>query len=505
MTNIRIKLITFILAALMGGLSANASAGIFEDIFNVATAARDRAIQARDRAKEARDNAAETRDQMRDARVAFTNDIRDAINEATEDLRTQIAENIAGRQAWLGNDCDVVSDCGRFRADIVGLINDLATTSNALFIATELGIEIDGSRLVTVLETIPGRLLYPLYRAFSEELNIFESDFVLKLGEAADALAFLRDSVPESTCDLMLADRDLSAERIKRTKVTGLGIKLVGKIFEAVGTKEIQKEGAVWGWVGVALKNNRLKNVGIKFTGLGEGLTKYAGVASTKLLRCIIIDDHEQIIASIGDISLDVSNVDAPISTRSSQDSVDALGTALAGLALSMASLSTQSSVDALAANVASLDFSDLDAPVSSRASQASVDSVALAIADLDLGNLDAPVSSRASQMSITDLGEEISHTSDSARGIEIERHLAEKDKAISSYYLPEAFGGSLEVVRDVVETAMARNEAAGISLGNAPVYLDRGDQDFGVGDYKGAYKNYEKAYKQVISNDSDD
>ena len=498
-----------------------ANATLLDDIFSRTTAARDRAIEARNAARESRDN-------MREGRMALTGQVRDTINEAVSDLQEDIAERIAGRQAWLGNDCDIISDCGQFRGDIIMLVDNLATLSNSLFIVTELGIEIKGNRLKNVLETVPGRALYPLYRAFSQELNIFESNFVVKLQTAAVDLGHLELAVPTSSCEIMLEDREFTANAIRNAKILALGMKLVGKIFEAIGTKEIQKEGAVWGWVGVAFKNNRLKNVGIKIHAAGGALSGYGSVASVKLLRCIVLDDHQQIMASLEAFDPDVTNLDVAVSSRSSQDSVDGiqtsvdslgtdvstrasqvsvngLGVSLAGLVSSIANRSTQESVDALAATLGSLDITNLDAAVSSRASQTSVDALTATIGTLDTGNLDAAVSSRASQDSINAFGEGLADQNSIILRIQIEQQLRNKHNAISTFYLPEEFGGLLELVREVVVDTLNQNEAAGISLNKAGDHFQDGEIALITGDYKRAYKKYQKAYLKVVKNSKHD
>ena len=523
-----------------------AYAGPLEDsidaVFNRATQARDRAIEARNAARDTRADIAEARQDM-------VGQVREAIDEAKDDLVADIAERREGRELWLGNDCDPASDCYQFRNNIIMLVSDLGTLSNSLFIATELDVSTDSTRLINVLNSVPGRALYPLYRAFSEELNIFESNFITRLQTIASTLEFLKEAVP-STCEVLLEDREFSADAIQETKVTAIGLELVGGIFKSIATKSVSKNGAIWGWVGGIFKNNRLMNIGIKFKTAGGTLRKYAKIASTKFLNCSLLDDNQQILASLGAFNPDTSNLDVTVSSRSSQGSVDSiqelldseldekvstrasqasvtaltamiatlntanlnvpvssrasqasvngLGASLVGLSSSVDSRSSQASVDALATTLNGLDLSSLDVAVATRASQASVDELAATLGTLNIGNLDTAVSTRASQASLDDLGDAIDNDNSMALRIQIEQQLSNNKKGISTYYLPEAYGGLLELVREVVFDTLTRNAAAGIPLRNAEQLLWDGDNAQGLNDYKKAFDKYQQAYQKV-------
>ena len=84
---------------------------------------------------------------------------------------------------------------------------------------------------------------------------------------------------------------------------------------------------------------------------------------------------------------------------------------------------------------------------------------------------------------------------------IDIEMALADTNdnKRISLFYLPYAHGGLLELVRQTVLDNMNANLAAGLSIGNAQSWFDRAEESFAAGDYKKAYDQYAKAYKEVV------
>ncbi|MCZ6469768.1 MAG: hypothetical protein O6649_00240, partial [Gammaproteobacteria bacterium] len=117
----------------------------------------------------------------------------------------------------------------------------------------------------------------------------------------------------------------------------------------------------------------------------------------------------------------------------------------------------------------------------------------------LDTGNLDAAVSSRASQDSINALGEGLADQNSFMLRIQIEQQLSNKHNVISTFYLPEAFGGLLELVREVVVDTLNQNEAAGISLNKAGDHFQDGEIALISGDYKRAYNKYQKAYLKVV------
>ncbi len=83
---------------------------------------------------------------------------------------------------------------------------------------------------------------------------------------------------------------------------------------------------------------------------------------------------------------------------------------------------------------------------------------------------------------------------------IEIEKALADTNdnKRISYFYLPQANGGLLEVVRQTVYEAIANNQAAGVSTGRAVELFNQADASYAARQYKAAYDQYAKAYKEA-------
>jgi hypothetical protein len=75
-----------------------------------------------------------------------------------------------------------------------------------------------------------------------------------------------------------------------------------------------------------------------------------------------------------------------------------------------------------------------------------------------------------------------------------------QEGKRLTSMYLPEAHGGELERVMAVVGELIASSQAAGIRVGQAPVFHSKAVQQLGSGSYKKAFDNLRQAYTQMAN-----
>jgi hypothetical protein len=84
---------------------------------------------------------------------------------------------------------------------------------------------------------------------------------------------------------------------------------------------------------------------------------------------------------------------------------------------------------------------------------------------------------------------------------IEIEKALSDTNdnKRLSYFYLPQAQGGLLELVRQTVLDAINANLAAGVPVGNAQTWFTRANASFASQQYKAAYDQYGKAYLELV------
>jgi hypothetical protein len=139
-----------------------------------------------------------------------------------------------------------------------------------------------------------------------------------------------------------------------------------------------------------------------------------------------------------------------------------------------------------------------LDAAVSSRASQESVNTLGLA-----LGALDVPVSSRASANALVALDSKLDTRIDgqterlesAGLRLAIELALARGDR-VFAFYIPESHGGVLERVRQVVVEAIATADSLDIATTRAKGQLTRGDDLLRAGQYRAAFDAYANAYQ---------
>ncbi|MCC6361130.1 MAG: hypothetical protein IT450_20505 [Phycisphaerales bacterium] len=312
MTLYRLATGACLLALFSSGPAARAD--ILDDILSLATAARDRATEARnnaasarDRAIEARNNAATARDtaiQIRDTIqegvLTLSGDVRDAIDEAIDDLQQGLAEEIEGRDAFVNG-----GEAEPFRQNVVGLIRDMQTLLNTLFDLSDLPTtRVDFSLQVTILEALPARSLYPMYRTFAVETRMFEPDGMPAAIQRAiadlEAIRIALDE-PEMPEEGEYLDRELAVctpildelERIRQAMADlgkfSLATGLIGSILDAAGTTELHKTGAVGGWAGVSLKNNRLKKFGAIFQGLSKAIDGITSKVNVKIRHCMLI------------------------------------------------------------------------------------------------------------------------------------------------------------------------------------------------------------------------
>jgi hypothetical protein len=178
----------------------------------------------------------------------------------------------------------------------------------------------------------------------------------------------------------------------------------------------------------------------------------------------------------------------------------------------------------------------NLDVKVSTRATQSSLDSLTTnfnALSTLINARLDVAVSTRSTQASLTAFNNEftanatvvntkldtISSSVTSANQkldaltitvgdqgkldlrLKIEEDLSQPgNHPIALFEVPASGGGYLNLTRDIVADTIAKMQAAGQSVGNAQAFLAAGDAAVVAHDYKTAYADYGKAYRDAAA-----
>jgi hypothetical protein len=84
----------------------------------------------------------------------------------------------------------------------------------------------------------------------------------------------------------------------------------------------------------------------------------------------------------------------------------------------------------------------------------------------------------------------------------QIEADLASADAAtpVALYLTPNANGGYLDLVQSIVTETLANVSAAGGNVGSAQSFLNQANAQKAAGQFKNAYANYRRAYKQATS-----
>lgn len=243
-----------------------------------------------------------------------------------------------------------------------------------------------------------------------------------------------------------------------------------------------------------------VSNEGRLYAGYGDGRGGFApavevpyGFANTTELVAadLNLDGYPDLLAGAG-------SVVAMLYLPSSDDRARAATTTLARMETTLNGVS--SAIGTL--QLPSLgNLSALDAAISSRASQASVDALVAFAA-----NLDAPVSSRASAGDLAALHGAIgAAVADAAAALRdaalrdaIEQALARGERR-STLYLPQAYGGMLERVQQVVQEECDRHGMAQLGVGRATKHIADGIALAQDGHYRQAFDAFAAAYQAII------
>jgi len=317
-------------------------ADIFNDILNLTqtttsriTTARNRATTARDNATQARDSAQEVRDNIQDAVALMTQQLRDLVNESADDVQDAVTAFTAGRDAFIADGGCSQATCQPFRADLVGMLQDLQSISNSVLAIAELqGVAVDFTQEIDLVQNAPGRVLFPLYTAMSAS-NLGPA-LLGDLSDAANALLKVRQLMAEPQDDGARGTSPLSADPIIADALAGcrtvltdaltqqigpggpiqarqalrdvanvaVRIRLAGALFEAFGENWLDEfPVGVHGYVGVKIKSNFPRKLGLGLAGVGDILASSASSVSTKTHYCIALYEQEQLWVQIDSLN----------------------------------------------------------------------------------------------------------------------------------------------------------------------------------------------------------
>lgn len=311
-----------------------AKADILDDIFDLTTAARDRATQARDRAIEARDRATEARnsaneirDNVRQGVAALSVQVRTLISEAVEDLQGIVDDELEGREAFIADGGCSLAVCEPFRENLVMLLQNIQALVNTILEIVEMNeLRLDFDREIDLINLLPGRVLFPLHRIFAVDTNLLGdtrgSGLVTRLSDTVDKLQVLKEALedrfcgkepdgePKSLlekevrkCACVLNNADPVENAAKSVKLTGLALKLIGKRLSAKGeTTAGGINPGVHGYINLTIKDNKKKAWAETLDGLSEALSKIAEGADDKLRDCLIFSTQAEILQGLQNV-----------------------------------------------------------------------------------------------------------------------------------------------------------------------------------------------------------
>ena len=243
------------------------------------------------------------------------------------DVRVILDEALAAQQDGvqdflMGGNC-VANDgtpCGMFRADLLYFLETIENINNQLLAMHDipsLDIQIEDPGLANLLNKIPGRILFPLYKVMSRT-KLMDPAFISALEEvpahlenakmvllqdtsespvASTSYAFnstssLAVSVPgaSNTC-LIIQDRPL-AFNVASNFLTGVGIlnRIIGAVLEAMGETFIggpaEVDAGIHGYVHGTIKTSTLGTMGKIASGVGGVMQAIGGSISGKITFC---------------------------------------------------------------------------------------------------------------------------------------------------------------------------------------------------------------------------
>ena len=423
---------------------ADAQLDLINDILGVVNAIRTRVETAIATADQARLAAVEIRTQVRDGVGYMTPQINQFITNAVNEGVTILEDEWAGLESFAPNG-QCAATCQAFRINLIGLLTASTELTSAMLVAADAPANPDLSRVIQLAESAPPRVLYPIYRVLQAVLaSDLPARFRALATETAVVLPIVIDAAQEPCVPIIQ-----NAERIQRWSTGGMVLSVVatiiGKLFMALGHTEIEASAGAMGFAGGTIKANGKKKIGEVFTGLASIIDKAATFAANKTRFCLVEAFQRDTRASLAAISVTLSglslgNLDSAVSTRASQASVNDVHATLRGVARDVSSLLEGQGGGG--------------------------------------GNAAGSLTMR----------------------VQIEHHLANKGAVLSVFYLPESFGGVLEVVREVVSDNVAQHQAAGYHVGDAWKLLSRGDAAMAASDFRTSFAWYQSAYQRITN-----
>jgi hypothetical protein len=221
------------------------------------------------------------------------------------------------------------------------------------------------------------------------------------------------------------------------------------------------------------------------------GVGTFACIASGATAAAVVANEIAINQCALQDALVDAAEIEATFENSkiiASQN--DGISTQVSGVSTQVSGVSTQ--VSNLSTQVATHD-TDIKNDLSTHDTDIKSD---LSTHDTDIKN-DLSTHDTDVKLLLSDLQAQVQAFQDLALRVEIERALTD-NKRHAVFYLPQAQGGQLETVRQIVLDDMNDNQAAGLGIGQAQRWFNRAQDSMNAGDYKDAFDEFAQAYKEV-------
>ncbi len=276
-----------------------------EDIWNLLNSVSSRVDTTVNRATDARDAAVEVREGVRDGVSALTGQLRTAIDGALADLERIVADELGGTEfiAFTDgpNSCSA-SLCEPFRQELLSLLLDLESSANGIFVVTGLNqFQIDFQRIRGVIQNLPGRVLFPLYRVLqvdNGDLLGSLSDLLSELDADLDLVQDVFETESERPraagpgtpiCTAMTETPFIYENIVIRNTGRAIALKVIAKILEALGETTASADAGVHGYVHITYEENFPKKFAAVLEALSDSEFYIARAVNSKLEFCLML------------------------------------------------------------------------------------------------------------------------------------------------------------------------------------------------------------------------
>lgn len=277
-------------------------------------------------------------------------EVSDSVRYGYEDLNTILENNREGLADFLNvpstsptqnsptsfnfeppsdrsTECSASSPCGIFREDLKDFILQMETLSNTLIANNDSGVDlnIDFALLDKILEQLPSRALFPLYRVMVVETSILNDMQYVTLETTAhlDTLvgaldsrylsfssnqAFPQDVYDAQYCQPLIENFSAVNDSKKALAFYSAGYKVIGKFMIAMGDTMIKYPDLSGGFaefanIHVSVKDNDMKKYGSVFDGISDALSDKSKTINQKISLCTSLRAQLNILDAISNIN----------------------------------------------------------------------------------------------------------------------------------------------------------------------------------------------------------